>query len=60
MSSNENRTDRNRAIGLPKRMYSNEDIVKILAKLEELGYNIDELEALTIEEADKLSQGITN
>jgi len=41
-------------------MYSNEDIVKILAKLEELGYNIDELEALTIEEADKLSQGITN
>lgn len=48
------------AIGQPKKNYSHEEIVEILEKLDAAGYDVDELEELTIEEADNLSKGITN
>lgn len=60
MSSNENKLDRTPAIGQPKKLYSHEEIVKILEKLVDAGYDVDELTELTIEEADNLSKGITN
>lgn len=48
------------AIGQPKKIYSYEEIVEILEKLDAAGYDVDELTELTIEEADNLSKGITN
>lgn len=48
------------AIGQPRRYYSYDEIVEIIERLEKAGYNVDELNELTIEEADDLSKGIVN